>query len=430
MDNIWLVEPTYLVDYLERRENISQEQIESAKAFFDDPSSPDGEAPKILKIEGDVGTIEISGILSRSGPDWIDRLFGDTRTSTNQIVECLEICNRKDNIKVVYLDMNTPGGTVDGTDQVFQAIIAAKNNKPIIAKNHGMIASAGYWIASAASKIVAMTPSAETGSIGVVVVGFDFSEMRKDVGIKRVKIISRNAPEKAPDVESKKGIANIQKRIDAIENVFFQRVAEGRKITIDHIKENFGKGGVLIAQEALQVNMIDTINGNVSMAHSATSSGGTAIDAKETLEEKTIKMEVKKMGLKDLMASDFALRAEVYAKEKEDFNRGVQSATDRHSKLMAKVVPYLSGEKSYPKAITALASKVLTGESSIDAFEGAVTVLDAQAEQANADLAAKETDRQGETKPDAQQQSVTSQNGQINSEADLEAEAKSIREGI
>jgi hypothetical protein len=162
--------------------------------------------------------------------------------------------------------MNTPGGTVDGMDQARQAIKSLAEKKTVIAENQGMIASAGYHQATAAGTIEATSPLAITGSIGVIVAGLDFTDAMARDGVKKIKIVSKNAPNKQPDPTTESGRDLVQEQINAMERVFIQAVAEGRGTTEDDVIANFGRGGVLIAQDpdpeqpdALSVGMIDSV---------------------------------------------------------------------------------------------------------------------------------------------------------------------------
>ncbi|MEE8573854.1 MAG: S49 family peptidase, partial [Thermodesulfobacteriota bacterium] len=134
------------------------------------------------------------------------------------------------------------------------------------AENQGMIASAGYYLAMSANSIKAMSPLAVTGSIGVVVAGLDFSGVLAANGIRKIKIVSKNAPNKQADPTTEKGQDIIQAQIDAMERVFINTVAKGRGTTEADVIANFGKGGLLIAKDpgeenpdALSVGMVDSV---------------------------------------------------------------------------------------------------------------------------------------------------------------------------
>ena len=97
----------------------------------------------------------------------------------------------------------------------------------------GMAASAAYWLATQCDQVIALTPVAEIGSIGVLVEAVDRSEADKNEGLKRYVLTSKNAPEKFQDVGTETGRDKIIARITEIESIFIARVAEGRGVTAE-----------------------------------------------------------------------------------------------------------------------------------------------------------------------------------------------------
>lgn len=264
---LYAIERDYLAKYLYTVENATPEDRTMALEQFGETGLPD----ILTRDESDTASITITGPLSPEGPSPIARFFGFNGTSYNDVAEAAEALRNDPTIKNVKLLMDTPGGTVAGIDTARSALATLAKEKNVVAENHGMIASAGYYLASAADTITAMTPFAKTGSIGVVVARIDVSEAMARNGIKRIKIVSKNAPNKQPDPTTERGLGVIQDEIDATERVFIKTVAEGRGTTVDDVIENFGKGGLLIAEDpeegkpdAISVGMID------GMANSST----------------------------------------------------------------------------------------------------------------------------------------------------------------
>lgn len=441
---LWLAEPEFIAKYVEKIENATPEQMQAASDMFDNVK-----LPKIMTIADGEAIIKITGVLSRTGPSPIEKFFGFKGTAFNDIIASLQIAQDDPSVNIVRLAMNTPGGTVDGTDETFQAILAARKHKKVIAENYDMIASAGYWLAVAAEKITAMSPAAETGSIGVVVVGADFSKAYEKIGIRIVRIVSKSAPDKAPDIGKKSGVSIIQERVDAIERVFLERVSQGRRVTVEHIKENFGQGGLLIAQDvedkpgALSVGMIDAIisptkpvtgnnQGGASVLHSNESADLLTVDNAERNEPaKTANQKERGKIMQNLsafLAENPAAKAEFDAKISEAKNAGIQSGTTKIEARIKKVIPHLVADSAYPNAIKGLAIKVLTGETTTEALEATVTMYDAQREEEAARAAETETTKQGETP--ASQQATVSEDEVINDEAGLQASIARVKEAI
>ncbi len=151
------------------------------------------------------------------------------------------------------LMMDTPGGEVNGASEFAQMVAAAK--KPVWAYVGGTGASAGYWIASAADKIIA-ADTAQLGSIGVQA-GYTVRDGRP--GEKAFRFVSSQSPMKNASPETDAGAQQIQANIDALAQVFVDTVARNRNTTTESVLESFGQGAVFVAAEALERGMIDAI---------------------------------------------------------------------------------------------------------------------------------------------------------------------------
>lgn len=260
---LYALHKDFAVSYLEAIENATlEEQAAAFDRFGNDP------LPGIItRTEGsDTAVITITGPLSPKGPNPIARFFGFGGTGYNDIIASAESLENDPSIETVRMVMDTVGGTVAGMDQARQALDKLATKKTLIAENHGVIASAGYYLATSAKSIEAMSPLVMTGEIGVVIAGLDDTDALARSGRKRIKIISKNAPNKQADPTTSQGRNVLQNQADAIERVFIQVAAKGRNTTEQDVIENFGQGGMLIAQDpdpekpsALKAGMIDSV---------------------------------------------------------------------------------------------------------------------------------------------------------------------------
>jgi membrane-bound ClpP family serine protease len=112
-------------------------------------------------------------------------------------------------VSAIVLNLDTPGGAVNGVDELARAIFAARERKRIIAYVGGMGASAGYWLASAASEIV-VSDAAILGSIGVRMVAQDTTEADRKSG--RVEFISSQSPANAPTWQAMRAVPGYSAR--------------------------------------------------------------------------------------------------------------------------------------------------------------------------------------------------------------------------
>jgi signal peptide peptidase SppA len=135
----------------------------------------------LLSVEDGIGVVAIEGPILRK-PDLFARIFFGA-TGSEDIGAALREAAGRDDIKAVFLNIDSPGGTVAGTPELADAVAALDKKKPVYAFSSGLMCSAAYWVASQARAIYA-TPSAQVGSIGVVQAVIDNSAALDKAGIK------------------------------------------------------------------------------------------------------------------------------------------------------------------------------------------------------------------------------------------------------
>jgi signal peptide peptidase SppA len=168
----WLIQPEAL-----------QSMVASMRGYADRGGilSNQDSSSQLLSIEDGIGVIAIEGPILRK-PDAFSRIFFGA-TSSEEIGEALREVAERDDIKAVFLDIDSPGGTVAGTPELAAAVASLNAKKPVYAFTSGLMCSAAYWVASQARAIYA-TPSAQVGSIGVVQVVIDNSAAIDQAGLK------------------------------------------------------------------------------------------------------------------------------------------------------------------------------------------------------------------------------------------------------
>lgn len=383
MDQIVAQEEGFAVRYLDQMVNATAEDRQAASDCFGNEPMP-----SILSINGSVASISITGPLSPTGPSPLARYFGYGGTAYADIISAVREVKDNATITDVMFPTNTPGGLVTMLDETRHEIAELAKVKKVTFENHGMIASGGMWLASVpGAKIIATSPTVETGSIGVKIVGYDATEALKEMGYKKIVILSRNAPNKAAGLDTEDGIAENQRQADAMERIFISRVAEGRGVSEEAVINDFGKGGLLVAQDpdsekpdALSVGMIDDIVTGIA----------TLQTDNETDDAPNAQQETKTMTLKELFAANPGAEAEHNALVTAAHTTGV---TDNQKKIDARIEaakPFLSAESEYPQAITDLATKVVMGTVDSSALTAAVAAFDATKQSAESAAAAKE----------------------------------------
>lgn len=204
---------------------------------------------------GGIAVIPVHGaIVQRSSQ--IDICEGGT--STQQISGALADANADPAISQILLDIDSPGGSVYGVQELAAEIAASK--KTVVAFANSLAASAAYWLGSAASEFF-VTPGGEVGSIGVWTAHQDYSEALKQAGV-NVTLISAGEfkvegnPYQPLGAEAQKFM---QARVDDYYQQFTRAVARGRNVSVDTVRGGMGQGRVLGADQAKSENMVDGV---------------------------------------------------------------------------------------------------------------------------------------------------------------------------
>ncbi len=203
---------------------------------------------RVLSIDADVAKIAVKGILTKE-PNIISLLLGGGNTTYSEIISALSAAERDPRVQAIILDIDSSGGSIPGLFETIATVQAV--SKPVTAVISDIGASSAFAIASQADRIVATNRAVRVGSVGIMV----------DVSVKqdKVTITSTEAPNKRPDVTSEAGKAIVREELDALHDLMVEAIAQGRGVTVKKVNTTFGKGGILLADEALKRGMIDEI---------------------------------------------------------------------------------------------------------------------------------------------------------------------------
>jgi signal peptide peptidase SppA len=251
-DRPWLITDTYLdviCGIAERREV----DLEAVAARLGRPLENAGGNSY---VRDGVAVIGVEGPIVRYA-DLFSEVSG--ATSVESLAQDFQQAMEAGNVRQILLNINSPGGQVDGIQELADMIRAGAAEKPVTAYVDGQAASAAYWLAAAASRIVASESSA-LGSVGVVAAITDRTGAQERQGVKRYEIVSSRAPFKRMDPGTPEGQGVIQEMVDALEDIFIGRLAAFRGVSVDSVQQNFGQGKQFIARKAVGAGMADEIN--------------------------------------------------------------------------------------------------------------------------------------------------------------------------
>ena len=185
-----------------------------------------------------------------------------TNVYSDKITKALNDAAKDDNIKAIVLRVNSPGGAVAASEIMTNAVMRAKQKKPVIVSMGDVAASAGYEISCNANYIVA-EPTTITGSIGVFAAISEVGgTLKRYLGI-TTDTVKTNANSTAmsilrpmsPDV-----LELMQRNVEEFYTVFVGRVAKGRGLTCEHV-DSIARGRVWTGHDALQLGLVDALGG-------------------------------------------------------------------------------------------------------------------------------------------------------------------------
>jgi len=180
-------------------------------------------------------------------------------TSSRDIVEQIDTFKEDDDVKAIILRINSPGGGVGPSQEIYREILRAKEKKKIIASIESVGASGGYYVACASDVIVA-NPGTITGSIGVVMEFSNIEELLKKIGFRSYVIKSG----KHKDIGSPLREMTPQEReilqgvIDNVHTQFVRVVAEGRKMEEGKVRR-IADGRIFSGEQAKELGLVDRL---------------------------------------------------------------------------------------------------------------------------------------------------------------------------
>jgi signal peptide peptidase SppA len=217
-----------------------------------EPPREQAEKPELISTDG-VAVIDIEGMLIRSAPDWASE-FGVA--SMEGIAARIREAAANEDVHGIFLNIDSPGGSVNGTEELAAAIANAATIKPVRAFSSGMMASAAYWIGSQADDII-VTPSAIIGSIGVMGVHIDASQQHAAEGV-RVQVFTSGemkAPGAMETALTPAQVEHMEQTISEMALKFYSAVLTAR----GEMDDLFFDGRTVQGSEAVAANLADSV---------------------------------------------------------------------------------------------------------------------------------------------------------------------------
>lgn len=255
----WAIEPAKLVEIQSiYATHLRGEKIDIA-AVEQRLGRPLANEPRGYDIRDGVAILLLEGVIAKRA-NLMSQISGgvSTQLAERDLAQALA-----DNaVHSIILAIDSPGGTVDGTQALADAVRAASAIKPVVAHASGTMASAAYWIGSAASAVYIADGTTNVGSIGVVTKHTDMSRAEGQKGVTTTEIYAgqykRIASNHAPLSDA--GRATLQAQVDYYYSLFVQAVATNRGVSADKVLSDMADGRIFIGQQAIDAGLVDGVS--------------------------------------------------------------------------------------------------------------------------------------------------------------------------
>jgi len=180
-------------------------------------------------------------------------------TTSEKIIEQIDNFKEDSSVKAIVLRVNSPGGGVSPSQEIYDEVKAAAAVKPVVVSMGSVAASGGYYIAVPAHRILA-NPGTITGSIGVIMQFTNFEELLDKVGLKSQVVKSGLHKDIGSPVRpmSTADREILQSLIDDVYAQFVQAVAESRKMDPDAVRQ-LADGRIFTGRQALKAGLVDEL---------------------------------------------------------------------------------------------------------------------------------------------------------------------------
>ncbi|MDM5360096.1 signal peptide peptidase SppA [Peribacillus sp. ACCC06369] len=229
-------------------ENIIDGLFASESAFYEEVIEGD-DLTNVIAVFDVEGTIQDTGEAS---------LLSSTTYNHRAFMDKLKMAEENDDIKGIILRVNSPGGGVVESAEIYDKILDIKKvKKPVYVSMGSVAASGGYYISAPADKIYA-SPETMTGSLGVIMQGYNYEKLAKKYGVEFETI--KSGPHKdimSPTREMTGDEREIlQDMIDNSYDQFVKIIADGRGMTEKEVRE-IADGRIYDGRQAKENHLID-----------------------------------------------------------------------------------------------------------------------------------------------------------------------------
>jgi protease IV len=218
---------------------------------------------KVIAGEGrdKILLLDISGFISSSTER--GSFFGTKKEPglLSQVREQLDRARSDRSIKALLLRINSPGGGVTASDEIYHELMKFKNDTGVKVLAHIMdIGTSGAYYTALSADLITAQPTSVTGSIGVIMYSFEGTGLMQKIGLQAIEISSgakkgMGSPFRPLAPEERAIFQNV---IDSLQGRFMNTVSESRKLPLEMVKR-LSDGRIYTSQEAQATGLIDSI---------------------------------------------------------------------------------------------------------------------------------------------------------------------------
>jgi protease-4 len=205
-----------------------------------------------------VGVVEIKGVIA------------DAQETVSQ----LKRFRKNEDIKAIVLRIDSPGGGVGPSQEIYAEVKKTTNTKKVVASMGAIAASGGYYVAAAADHLVA-NPGTITGSIGVLMEFSNVEELFKKIGLSAVVLKSGEYKDTGSPLRKMTSAERnlLQGFIENVHQQFVTAVAEGRKMSEESVRA-IADGRILSGEQAQELGLLDSLGNMEDAIATAAKLGG------------------------------------------------------------------------------------------------------------------------------------------------------------
>ena len=196
-----------------------------------------------------VAVIPLSGLISDSEP----------------VIEQLKKFGKDDSVKAIVLRIDSPGGGVGPSQEIYEEVKKVRAKKPVLASMGALAASGGYYIACAAQRVYA-NPGTMTGSIGVIMPFMNVKDLVEKIGVKGMTVKSGTFKDIGSPLRDMTPLERelLQGVVDNVHLQFVNAVADGRNLDRQDVLQ-IADGRIFTGEQAKELGLVDVL-GNLEDA--------------------------------------------------------------------------------------------------------------------------------------------------------------------